>query len=216
MVFEGRHFIFEPGDLPSITVILEQDGELIFEILRNMPMDNPISSVSINPTGTITVSNKNSGDFIYKIRPDSETSVLFGTIEGEEISVKVTDSLIKIGTSEVKNCAFNGVGAGVVINKNGGFALGAGVPRSIISFLFAASQNLKLFVEETFEDQRIELDGGAWFNCTFKRCDIVVATGEFVLNGDSFDNSRLSIVGRAQNIVGIIELFFPGCIPHAD
>lgn len=38
LVFDGRHFIYESGDHPSVTVIGEQDGRLVFEVLRNEPV----------------------------------------------------------------------------------------------------------------------------------------------------------------------------------
>jgi hypothetical protein len=134
LVFEGRYFILEPADPPLVSVILEYNGKLIFEVKQNEPNVNPITEVTKTPPGIITVSDRKSSRFIYKIRPDSETTVAFGRIDGEEISVRITDTHIHVGTNTIENVTFNGVGAGVVVNPNGGFALGAPIPPILLEW----------------------------------------------------------------------------------
>jgi len=132
LAFEGRYFIVEPGTPEElVSVVLDYNNNPIFEVLKNEPIDNPVTMVSKTPPGILTVTERQSGTFLYKIRPGSETSIVFGTIKGEEITVSVTDRQIKVGTNIIKNCVFNGVGAGVVIFKNGSMGIGAPIPESL-------------------------------------------------------------------------------------
>jgi hypothetical protein len=132
LVFEDRYFIVEPGiPTPLISVVIEDKGNPRFEILKNEPFENPKSIVTKSTPGIISVVNRETNQFIYKVRPGSETSIVFGTIGGKELNVSVTDQQIQIGSSKIVNCTFNGVGAGVVINKSGGFAIGAPLPKFI-------------------------------------------------------------------------------------
>ena len=92
LVFEDRYFMIEPlanGDF--WTVITLQDGKPVVEILKNKPQINNITEVSTNSTGIITVSDQKSGKFYYKLRPGSKNSSIFGTINGEETEIKITD-----------------------------------------------------------------------------------------------------------------------------
>ena len=132
LVFEDRYFMVEPGTpIPFLSVIIEIDGQPRFEILKNEPIENQKSVATKSAPGIITVTDKNTNQFIYKVRPGSETSIVFGTMKGKELNVTISDKTIKIGSSTIENCTFNGVGAGVVINKNGGFAIGAPLPEFI-------------------------------------------------------------------------------------
>jgi hypothetical protein len=72
---------------------------------------------------------------------------------------------------------------------------------------------LKKKVDEIFEDMDIILDGTHWQSCTFRRCNIIIRTGEFGLSVNNFDNCKLTIEGNAMNIVTVIEMFFPGKLP---
>lgn len=129
LAFEGRYFIVEPGDNDAIvSVVLEYQGQPVFEVFKNGPVDNPLTTVSKTPPGILTVTERQSGAFLYKIRPGSETSIVFGTIRGGEINVSITDRQIKVGTNTIENCVFNGVGAGIVVDRNGGFGIGAPIP----------------------------------------------------------------------------------------
>lgn len=71
------------------------------------------------------------------------------------------------------------------------------------------------YVDCTFENERVELDGKRWVSCTFRNCVIVAATGNFALVGCNLYGCQLSLGGNAQNIVALIELFFPGHLPFA-
>ena len=135
LAFAGRYFILETGTpVHLISVVLEYQDNPVFEVFKNEPKENPLSEVSKTPTGIVTVSDKSTGRFLYKIRPGSETSVVFGTIKGDEISVKVTDRQIEVGNHILENNVFNGVGAGVVVDETGSIGIGTPIPPTLARF----------------------------------------------------------------------------------
>ena len=134
LVFEGRYFVLEPGDTPSLSVFVERDGKPAFEVLHNEPSDgNPDVEVSKTPPGIVTISD--SSGFVYKVRPGSETGVMFGTLKGEELDVRITDKEIRVGTNVLQNNTFTGQMAGVVIRSDGGMGIGAPLPDIVRSWL---------------------------------------------------------------------------------
>lgn len=133
LAFAGRYFILEPGTPdPLVSVVLERQGQPVFEVLKNEPVENPLSKVSKTPPGIVTVVDRKTDRFLYKVRPGSETSVVFGTIRGKEISAVVTDRQIRVGGITVENCVFNGVGAGIVVDESGGVGIGAPMPATLL------------------------------------------------------------------------------------
>ena len=132
LVFEDRYFIAEPGTpTPLLSVFVGIEGNFGFEILKNEPVENLGSIATKSTPGIITVTDRKTNQFIYKIRPGSETSIVFGTVEGKELNISISDTQIKIGSNTFKSLTFNGVEAGIVINKNGGFSMGAPLPKLI-------------------------------------------------------------------------------------
>lgn len=136
LVFEGRYFIMEPGNPPLITVVIEVEGEPVFEILKNQPSANDVTDASTNPAGIVTVSDKASGKFLYKVHPDSETSVTFGKLDGGECHGVITDKEIRLGGMVVKNDPFHGSMAGIVVDPEIGMGmLGAPIPPLVEQWL---------------------------------------------------------------------------------
>jgi len=135
IVFEGRYFIMEPGNPPLLTVVYEKDGEPFFEVLKNEPHDNPVTETIKSATGIVTVSDKSIGKFLYKIRPGSETSVVFGKIDGSEITVRINDNRIQVGGITLKNNTFGGDIAGIVVKADGGVAIGSQIPPKVRGWL---------------------------------------------------------------------------------
>jgi hypothetical protein len=133
LAFNGRYFILEPSTpAPLMSVVLEHNGVPVFEILRNEPNENPLSAVTKTPPGIITVSDEQTGRFLYKVRPDSDTSVVFGMLRGEELEVIINDREIRIGITVFRNNAVSGFGAGTVIDENGGIGMGAPIPEGLL------------------------------------------------------------------------------------
>jgi hypothetical protein len=117
-----------------VSVVREHRGQPIFEIKRNEPIENPYSSVTKTPPGIITVVDKATERFLYKVRPSSETSVVFGKIDGEEIMALISDRQIRVGGLTLENCVFDGVGAGVVVAPDGSIGVGAPIPPILLQW----------------------------------------------------------------------------------
>ena len=135
LVFCGRYFVLEPGEPPQLTVFVEQNGAPVFEVLRNEPVDNPRSDVSRTPAGIVTVSDRETGRFLYKIRPASDTSVAFGTLDGGEVQAKISDRALSVGGITLENNMFDGVMAGVVVRDDGGVGIGCALPAAVAALL---------------------------------------------------------------------------------
>lgn len=136
LVFERRYFIMEPGNPPLITVVMEVEGEPVFEILKNQPSANEVTDTSTNASGVVTVTDKASGKFLYKVRPDTETSITFGKLDGGECCAEITDENIRLGGMVVKNDSFHGSLAGVVVDPEIGMGMiGAPIPPKVEQWL---------------------------------------------------------------------------------
>lgn len=130
LAFEDRYFIAEPGDPPLITVIIDKGGEPIFEVKRNQPVENPLTKVSSTPLGIVTVSDIDSGRYLYKIRPENELSIALGTLVGEEITVVIRDKEIYVDTNRVADNHTSKT-IGVRVFRNGLWGLGGPVPARV-------------------------------------------------------------------------------------
>ena len=116
LAFEGRYFILEPGDPPRVSVVREYEGAPVFEVMRNEPVDNPLSEVTKTAAGVVTVSDK-TGKFLYKVRPHYETSVVFGKMDGGEVSARVTDRNIQVGGITLENNVFSGAMESYLVSR---------------------------------------------------------------------------------------------------
>jgi hypothetical protein len=135
LVFGGRYFVLEPGNPPLLSVFLELNGQAVFEVLKNKPIPNPQSEVSSTGAGIVAVTDKKTKRFLYKIRPASSTSVVFGKLDGSEINVQITDKNIHVGTNIFQNNTFDGMMAGIVIHENGEIIVGAKLPPIVVALL---------------------------------------------------------------------------------
>lgn len=61
-----------------------------------------------------------------------------------------------------------------------------------------------------FAKERIELDGHAYEHCDFVDCLIVLENGDTELQGCTFKNCRLLLLGQALRIAKIIQVFIGG------
>lgn len=141
LVFGGRYFIIEDGDPTLVSVLALHEGRFEIEVLRNEPQATPTASVSKSAAGIVTVSTPGAG-FIYKVRPDSETSVTFGRIpDGRQLEARVTDKFVKIvrhlddgTTQDVMTASRNQFGpnmAGIIVGEDGSIGMGAAIPPGI-------------------------------------------------------------------------------------
>jgi hypothetical protein len=136
LVFEDRYFMLEASPEKDVWTVLQlKDGDLIIEVLKNEPHQNPSTEVTTNPTGIITVSDKDSGKFLYKIRPESKSTSIFGSINGEETEIKITDNEIRVGTNSFQKNMVIGSSVGIMVDKNGGMGMGGGLPPEFEKFI---------------------------------------------------------------------------------
>ncbi len=126
LIYEDFVIIQSQDSPPKTSIARITGGPLIFEILNDEPQENPYTNVETNVTGIITVSDKESGKFLYKLRPDSDTSIVFGKIGegGEEIIIK-DDKIIIFGAQYSKNKIRSAVGIWV---KDNSIAIGSTLP----------------------------------------------------------------------------------------
>ena len=67
---------------------------------------------------------------------------------------------------------------------------------------FRTRYKTKKFVKE-----RIDLDGHSYQHCEFEGCLVVLERGETELEGCSFKDCRLMLVGQALRIAKILKIF---------
>lgn len=144
--FRGRYFIIEgEGDQTTVSVVVSRGGSPAFEVLRDEPGENAGSSVSRDGAGVVTVTDAVSGEFLYKVRPGSQATVVFGTAQGPELEARVDDERIVIRGRQgeevvdiikAANCSFDGVGAGVLVDHDGKISMGAPVPPELLGLFF--------------------------------------------------------------------------------
>ena len=144
--FRGRYFIVEgEGDETTVSVVVSQGGSPVFEVLRNEPGGSSAASVSRSTAGVVTVTDAVSGEFLYRVRPGSKASVVFGTAQEPGLEARVDDKRIVIRGRQgeevvdiikVADCTFDGVGAGVLVDHDGTISMGAPVPPELLGLFF--------------------------------------------------------------------------------
>jgi len=132
LAFENRYFMLESFNGKDLwTVFTLQDEKPVIEILKNKPKKNNVSVVETNSTGIITVSDPTTGLFLYKLRPGNKNSSIFGRIKGKETEIRITDKEIRVGTNTFQNNIITGFMVGILVDRNGGISVGAGLPSEI-------------------------------------------------------------------------------------
>jgi hypothetical protein len=136
LAIEDRYFLIEEQNGNDLwTVFTFSDGQPVVEVLRNQPQQNALSTATTNPTGIVTVSDPKTGDFLYKLRPGSKNSSIFGKIKGQETEIRVTDREIRIGTNVFQNNTVIGSAIGIKVGKDGSIGMGAGLPPELRKLL---------------------------------------------------------------------------------
>jgi hypothetical protein len=116
LIFEDRVFILESADSSLITVVRDLNGEPFFEILKNEPCATKWSVASIDSARVVTVCEKASGRFLYRVGLGTETIVSFRKPDDKEFSVAITDEEIRAGGMIFNNHPFRDAMAGVLID----------------------------------------------------------------------------------------------------
>ena len=140
LAFENRYFVLLRDSPTVLSVLHDHEGGPEWEIVSNKPGQSSVSVVTMTPPGIITVTDKATGKFVYKLRPGSETSIVFGTLPGEEIECVIKDGYLRIGGMTVRCCGFSNCAVGVHVRANGAFALGGGkIPDPVLKALRLAA-----------------------------------------------------------------------------
>ena len=63
------------------------------------------------------------------------------------------------------------------------------------------------YKNKKFIKERVELDGHSYQHCEFEGCLIVLEKGETELEGCTFRDCRLMLLGQALRIAKILQLF---------
>ncbi|RUS42261.1 hypothetical protein [Cohnella sp. AR92] len=135
--FMGRYFILEKSATDvSLSVAFKSEGKLYFEIRNNEPVENPYSIVSKTPVGIVTVVDRKTDRFMYKLRPESNTSIIFGKLDGGEIDIKVSDKEIDFGNGNTMSSSqFKGRIIGIELFENGAIGIGVTITQDDIDLL---------------------------------------------------------------------------------
>jgi len=91
--------------------------------------------VSVSSAGIVTASEKGTGKFLYKFRPEPETYIVFRKLDGSETSARISDKQIQVGSVTVRNCIVEGIGAGIALDENGSVGIGTPIPPSVLALL---------------------------------------------------------------------------------
>jgi len=133
LVVEDRYFILKPGDPPLLSVCHLVSGKPIFEVCNNTVKENPYTVVTKTPPGIVTVSTKDGG-FIYKVRPDSVTSIVFGKIQGHESEIRISDTEISVQGNVFTRNQFGPGMIGIELTGDG-IGMGRGIPADLLQIL---------------------------------------------------------------------------------
>lgn len=130
LALNNKYFLIEEGAEHLFTVFNIENGKVITEIFKNEPQDNPYTRGTKNATGIITVCDNQTGNFIYKIRPGSKSSEIFGRIVDEEEPIIIKDNYIEYKTHRFQGCGFYGQ-VGIKINADGTTRVAALLPQEL-------------------------------------------------------------------------------------
>lgn len=117
VMIDDRCFFLEDNGvgMDLWTVVTRFGDGLILEVLRNRPILNPLTQVTSNPTGIITISDRERNMFRHKIRPGRRNSSIFGVIDGEESEIIVRDGYIKAAGVKLQKNKLSGSEVGVMV-----------------------------------------------------------------------------------------------------
>ena len=119
-----------------LNVLHQTAAGLEWEIRDNQPGTTSVSEVSKTHPGIVTVTDRASGKFIYKLRPGSATSIVFGTLGGKDVECVIRDGSLSIGGVTLRSNQFQGGQVGVHLSSNGALGIGGGrLPEPIMRAL---------------------------------------------------------------------------------
>jgi hypothetical protein len=136
LAFGSRYFILDSDDPPDLSVVDLTAAGPEWEIVRNQPRSTSVSVATKTPPGIVTVTDRATGRFVYTLRPGAETSLVFGTLRGNEVECVIRDGSVRIGTNTVRLGDFRDLTVGVLISPNGDVRIGGtSVPAPVAAAL---------------------------------------------------------------------------------
>jgi hypothetical protein len=122
---ENRYFIINDNNGQySISVITSNENIAEFEIVNNKPVSNTLSHVFLTDKKTLVVCSLEDGNLVYKVNIGQEIALTY--LEPDNpVLIKINPDRILIGKSSFSGNTISGVAVGIILFKNGGFALGA-------------------------------------------------------------------------------------------
>jgi len=132
--FARRYFLLETNKQKLLNVILKDRDKWIYEIKKNLPIENPISYTHKIPIEEIAASDKINGKIIYKINLGPVIKIrVFLSDENEHI-IKIDGDRIMIGNRYAQNHSNVHV-INVAINLDGSFSENLSIPDELSEFL---------------------------------------------------------------------------------
>lgn len=119
LAFLDRYLIYEPGDIPLISVAREEQDGLLFEIYKNETCNNRFTEVEKLSSGIINVSDKLTKKFIYKIHLSTTVSIVFGTYSTGYVTAIINDKEIKVDTNTFSTNILKGLDGGILLSEDG-------------------------------------------------------------------------------------------------
>jgi hypothetical protein len=136
LAFEHRYFILDSDHPPVLSVVDLTAAGPEWEIVCNEPRSTSSSIATKTPPGIVTVTDRATGRFVHKLRSGTETSLVFGTLRGNEVECVIRDGSVRIGTNTVSLSNFRDLAVGVRISSNGDVGIGGpSVPPAVAAAL---------------------------------------------------------------------------------
>ncbi len=130
-----RYFIFH--DSSTLSVLYDDPAdEPVWEIQADKPGTNATSAAP----GVITVVNPATGQTIYKVRPGTELSILFGNTREGEVTATITARHIDINGTYFERARISASGVGIMVTTDGRqTSMGMPIPAKVLRILGRAS-----------------------------------------------------------------------------
>jgi hypothetical protein len=128
LVLKDRYFfVAKSNEKDLFSVFILKNGKPVFEIYKNQPIKNPDTEVTKTLKGIITVSDKKTGNFLYKIRPGYRGSSIFGHIKDNKVEIYISDRELRAGGVILLGSTVQSE-VGIIIYEDGSTAVGASIP----------------------------------------------------------------------------------------
>ncbi|MDT3426588.1 hypothetical protein J2Z22_002114 [Paenibacillus forsythiae] len=131
--FANRYFILESApDGFKVSVLLDQEDNPVFEILKSELAGSPYSNI-INTVPGVFAVRDNAGQPVYQLQIGAEARAALILDDGSELEVCFTEDKIQAGKLEASNTKFGG-GVGVKVSPGGTVGIGNYLPYHLLKW----------------------------------------------------------------------------------